>query len=157
MLRVIENIRELAISQIAEIYETTFASGSGNQFSVSPEIELYQQICDSVLNHGGRLFFWYSDHMPVAALRCEPYEDGYLIFDLETKAAFRRRGFACSLISAVQKFLCSEGAALYSHVAKNNKISLKLHDKTGFSVVSDHATLIDGTVSYAYVTLIYRE
>ena len=45
---------------------------------------------------------------------------------------------------------------LYSHVEKNNKSSLAVHQKCSFQRISEHAVYIDGSVSNSACTLCYE-
>ena len=97
---------------------------------------------------------WEENGKYVSALRLEPYRDGLLLEGLETHPAYRRKGYAALLISAVQQYLGS--VKIYSHVYKRNTASLKTHKKCGFKQISDHAVYISGSVDYRCRTLLYE-
>ena len=89
-----------------------------------------------------------------AALRCEPYQDGLLLEGVETAPQSRRQGYARDLLRAVIAYLRQSGyQKLYSHVHKGNKASLMLHKRCGFTIISDRACYIDGSVDYKSYTL----
>ena len=97
---------------------------------------------------------WEENGKYVSALRLEPYRDGLLLEGLETHSAYRRRGYAAILISAVRQHL---GAVkIYSHVNKRNTASMKTHEKCGFKQISDHAVYINGNVDRRCCTLLYE-
>ena len=89
-----------------------------------------------------------------AALRLEPYRDGFLLSGLQTRSEERGKGFASKLVLAALEFMKVDGIKiLYSHVDKKNDPSFSLHSKFGFQVYSNHAILLDGSVSNKYYTL----
>ena len=106
---------------------------------------------------GAVLAIWEEEGIYVSTLRLEPYKDGLLLEGLETAPDSRKKGYAQSLICAVQAHLAARGPVrLYSHVHKKNLASMKAHEKCGFSVISDHAAFIDGSVDHRSVTLFYQ-
>lgn len=86
----------------------------------------------------------------VSALRFEPYKDGFLISALETKPSERRKGYAYFLLSEVIPHIDGK---VYSHVSKKNAASLAVHKKCGFSIISDQARYLDGSVNSRAYTL----
>ena len=100
---------------------------------------------------------WEESGNYVSALRLEPYKDGLLLEALETIPAERKKGYAVTLIQEVQQYLAAQGPLkLYSHVNKRNIASRKTHEKCGFSLISDHAVYISGSVDYCCNTLLYE-
>ena len=82
----------------------------------------------------------------VSALRLEPNRDGLLLEALETLPGERRKSYAVSLISAVQRWLKARGeVTLYSHVSKRNEASLRTHRRCGFEIYLDHTVYQDGS------------
>ena len=76
---------------------------------------------------------------------------------METAPECRRKGYATLLLQSVQQHLGSHGPVrLYSHVHKNNRPSLSVHQHCGFQIVSDSASYIDGSVSANAYTLRYE-
>ena len=165
MLHIIRSVRELPYSQWMEIYyESNQRSGREDY----PECSQERQILNAEQDHYQYLrevFFatdgafcagWNIDGRYVAALRIEPYRDGYLLAALETAPAYRRRGYATALIKATLSYLESIGSfPVYAHVAKKNAPSLAAHRSCGFSVLSDYAVYIDGSVLRDSYTLRY--
>lgn len=90
----------------------------------------------------------------VCALRYEPYKDGFLISALETMPSERMKGYAVMLLNAV---LPRIGGKVYSHVGKKNAASLAVHKKCGFSIISDQARYLDGSVNNKAYTLCYKK
>ena len=106
---------------------------------------------------GAVLALWEAQGTYVSALRLEPYKDGLLLEGLETAPAARQKGYAAALIRSVQDYLKQQGPVkLYSHVNKRNMASLKTHETCGFSLISDHAVYINGSVDYRCCTLSYE-
>lgn len=110
-----------------------------------------------------RLFFacknafvalWDDCGVAVAAVRCEPYRDGYLITCLETAPEKRRMGYASALLT---ELINNVPGAHYSHVNKNNRPSLYLHKKLGFEIFLDHAVHVDGSVYSDSYTMKYEK
>ena len=93
---------------------------------------------------------WIEDGKAVAAMRLEPYQDGFLITCLETHPDHRRKGYAYMLLETV---LSKYPGIYYSHVDKRNKPSLQLHRKLGFEIILDYAVHVDGSVYSGSVTL----
>jgi len=103
--------------------------------------------------NGAALALWSDSGRCNSALRLEPYLDGLLLSCLETAPEDRGKGAAAALLDAV---LENSRCKIYSHVHKDNTISLKLHLNAGFSVFSDYSSLLDGTVTHSYYTLIHE-
>lgn len=93
---------------------------------------------------------WIEEGNVVAAMRLEPYRDGFLITCLETHPHHRRKGYAYQLLESV---LSKYPGIYYSHVDKRNKPSLQLHRKVGFKSFLDYAIHVDGSVYSGSVTL----
>lgn len=82
----------------------------------------------------------------VAAVRLEPYDDGFIVEALETAPLERRKGYAKLLMRTVIESLSAHGnGRLYSHIDKENVVSLRLHEKCGFSVIANDAVYVDGS------------
>ena len=127
---------------------------SDGQALTQAELDLWEYLQTDFFPHHGLYAFWENGDRLVSALRLEPYRDGLLLEALETKPEERCRGNAKALIAAVEKAL--HPCILYAHVAKGNLPSLKIHRKCGFTVESDYAVFIDGSVSSRFFTLCYR-
>ena len=96
------------------------------------------------------------DHRYLAALRMEPYRDGWLLCALETAPNERKRGYATELINSVKNYLLVSGDfKIYSHVSKRNLASLSVHRKCGFKTFLDYAVYLDGSVLHNSCTLVY--
>ena len=121
------------------------------------EQSFYQYLKDIFFPADGAFYaIWEADGCYVSALRIEPYRDGLLLAGLETAPDHRQKGYALLLVQAVQKMLSEKGpVTIYSHVRKNNHPSRKLHEKSGFRMISDSAAYIDGSVSFRACTYRY--
>ena len=93
---------------------------------------------------------WVVDDCYCAALRLEPYKDGFLVAGLETHPDKRNKGYATMLLNAVAEYTNSK---LYSHVDRNNRISLRVHEKCGFQTALDYAVYLDGGISRKAITM----
>lgn len=100
---------------------------------------------------------WEEQGRYVSALRLEPYRDGLLLEALETRPDQRGKGYAQTLIREMQRYLAQQGPVkLYSHIAKRNSASRKVHEQCGFRIISDHAVYINGSVDYRCDTWLYE-
>ena len=74
-----------------------------------------------------------------SVLRTLKVKDGFYYLEaLETKPEERGKGYGCRLLSMVIVAIKKEGPYILSdNVGKHNYPSLRIHEKCGFSVVSD--------------------
>lgn len=101
---------------------------------------------------------WEAEGKYVSALRLEPNRDGLLMEALETIPEQRQKGYAVTLIRAVQNRLREqEKVKIYSHVSKRNTASLRTHARCGFRRFLDHAVRFDGSVNPNAYTMLYEE
>lgn len=161
MLRIAGKFTELDFEQLMGVYV------EGNQENAEyfgmtireAECSFGEYLRESFFPQSGAVYcIWEADGCYQAALRLEPYGDGLLLEALETKPESRRRGYARSLILAVQAWLRErENPKVYSHVSKRNQASLGVHRACGFQKLLDCAEYVDGTVSTNAVTLCWQE
>ena len=123
--------------QLYDIYVESIQTVYGDNSMFMEDLSLFLD------EPGACLSVWETQGNAVAALRTEPYMDGYLISCLETAPECRRKGYAEKLVTAL--FSVQPGV-YYAHVDKRNKASLAIHKKLGFTVISDHAVHVDGSV-----------
>ena len=77
-----------------------------------------------------------------------------MIAGLETAQDQRGKGFATKLIMGVATDMATRNVkTLYSHVKKNNRRSLRVHEKCGFVSVLDYAVFLDGSVDTRSLSL----
>ena len=165
MLILARSLRELRFAELMEVYADSNAE-TARQWPHYPSGFALQMAEDDHRQYLQDVFFatpgavcaiWQVQGEYVCALRLEPYKDGMLLEALETAPEHRRKGYAMSLIKAVQSHLRPSGRVrIYSHVNKRNVPSLKTHEKCGFSRISDHAVYINGSVDYRCCTLLYE-
>ena len=155
MLFVANSLGELDFPQLMKIYiEGNREHGEDcwpeksleEQLSLS-EQDFYTYLRERFFTKAGAVYMvWSENGRYVSALRLEPYRDGLLLEALETLPEEWRKGYAASLICAVQEWLKeSEVISVYSHVSKQNTASLRTHVKCGFEIFLDHSYYNDGT------------
>lgn len=165
MLILAHSLRELRFGELMAVYADSNLEAASERPNLPSafalqlaEQDVYQYLKEVFFPNSGALCaVWEEEGSYVSALRLEPYRDGLLLEALETAPGCRRKGYAASLIRAVQEHLRAQGGVkLYSHVNKRNAASLKTHESCGFSVISDHAVYINGSVDYRCCTMIYE-
>lgn len=156
MLKIINSIYDLSFSELVHVYSESISANGALYFPtldpyyqrIEAEQDLYHYLCTFFKTPGAYMCAWMEDNLCVSIVRLEPYQDGMLISALETAPEYRGLGYATRLLSAVTK-----GNRYYSHVAINNIASLIAHKKAGFSVLTDYARFIDGSVDRNSYTL----
>ena len=165
MLLIAERFRELSFGKLMEVYrESNERNGKERYPEETPERQLalaeegfYRYLQEDFFSKPyARYCIWTENGSYVSALRLWPFQDGQLLEGLETKPGQRRKGYAASLIRAVQEH-CPTGTRIYSHVSRSNTASLGLHESCGFRVVQETARYLDGTVSTRAQTLCWEK
>ncbi|MBO5323120.1 MAG: GNAT family N-acetyltransferase [Oscillospiraceae bacterium] len=164
MLLIIKKMKELDFGQLMAVYEEGNRE-NGREFwpdlpegqqLLRTELDFYQYLRESFFQTEGAFYaVWTENGKYVSALRLEPYQDGLLLEALETARAHRRKGYAMSLIRAVQEQL--EDMRIYAHVHKKNTASLSTHERCGFRRILEHAVYIDGSVRTNTCTYCYEK
>jgi L-amino acid N-acyltransferase YncA len=99
---------------------------------------------------------WVENEVYKSAVRLEQCGDGLLLHSLETAPGERKKGYAYNLLTHFLLFLqTTDHKVIYSHIDKRNYASLELHKKCGFTMYSDSAKYIDGTVTQKSCTMCY--
>lgn len=158
-------MQELNTEQLMAVYRESNRE-NGKEFfpNHTPDMQLIlaeegflDYLRQDFFRQSGALYcLWSDEGRYQSALRLEPYADGLLLQALETAPNARRKGYARSLMEATLHYLRQTDAqAVYSHVSKRNLPSLNLHKVCGFTVHSDSATYLDGTVTQSSFTLRY--
>lgn len=160
MLYMFSAIKQIRFDQLMAVYLQSNTI-DGAEFA---HLSVHQQILEGEQRHYAflKVFFqmpgsycavWAPEGQYEAALRAEPYKDGYLIEAVETRPESRRKGHAKSLLQQVLAWLKAEGVTtVYSHIDRRNTASVRLHQACGFEVILDHAVYIDGSVDRRAVT-----
>lgn len=165
MLVVANRFSELRIGELMQIYEQSNREAAKERKNLPPmfALELAEQDFRQYLREvffrtsGAICCIWEEKGRYVSALRLEPYKDGLLLAALETAPEQRKKGYAAALIREVQQYLSRQGRIkLYSHVNKRNTASLRTHESCGFSVISDCAAYINGSMDFRCCTLLYE-
>ncbi len=151
MLYIACSLKQVQFSMLMEVYL------EGNQEKPCTLLEAEQDFYHYLQavffpTHGAYYAIWVEKGQYVSALRMEPYRDGVLLAALETAPHCRCRGYGKSLIKAV----LSQEKKVYSHVAKDNLPSLRVHEACGFQRISQQAVYLDGSVNDRCYTLCYE-
>lgn len=164
MLKLCHNIGQLRFHELMEVYSQSNRDNARERYThlddsaalMQAEQDFYHYLSQVFFKTAGAVYALWEDHGTcISALRMEPYQDGFLLEALETHPAYRRKGFASSLIRAVQ--VQYRGKRIYSHVHKKNESSLAVHTACGFRKILDHGVYIDGSVTQNSVTLLWEE
>lgn len=155
MLRTFRSLRELDYSNLFDIYRGSLLASMDHDAIWKAEQDFYNYLNDVFFADPHAMYaVWDAEGSYCAALRLERYRDGLIITGLETKPEARGKGYATALIEQVLQDAADKGwRCIYSHVYKNNTISLHVHLKNSFSIISDSAALIDGSFSPNCYTL----
>ena len=141
----IRRFSDVNLDALLDVYSQSL--GQKNWSEVNTFLEDLQLFFN---NKNVRVIQWVEEGKAVAAMRLEPYQNGFLITCLETHPHYRRKGYALRLLESV---MGSNPGVYYSHVDKRNKPSLQLHRKLGFETIFDYAVHVDGSVYSGSVTL----
>ena len=165
MLKIFKSMGQLRFSELLDVYAESNALNGLEQYPnlsrtlqmLEAEQNFYQYLKDIFFRQADSFYaVWENEGRYVAALRIEPYEDGFLLCGLETAPDARRQGYASVLILAVQKHLSQERKCkIYSHISKKNGPSLEVHKRCGFKIILNHALYSDGSVLHNHYTLLF--
>lgn len=165
MVKIILSLNELNFYQLTKVYEESlqrdgeafYSHLSKEQRRIHAEQDFYFFMKSFLWDRNSVCAVWMVDECYISALRLEPYRDGVLLTGLETIPESRGKGFAKKLMIAASDYLRTQGIThVYSHVGKNNAISLSAHKAVGFELLLDFAAYIDGSVSQQACTLVLR-
>ena len=165
MLLIADRLHKLCFGSLMEVYRESNGWNGEEFFPMeTPERQLalaeerfYQYLQEDFFSQpDARYFIWTENGSYVSALRLWPFRDGQLLEGLETKPGQRRKGYAASLIRAVQE-LSPAGTRIYSHVSRDNTASMRLHESCGFRVIQESARCLDGGVSTRRRTLCWEK
>lgn len=148
MLVIAKGLSQLSFSRLMEVYEEGNAENARESgiSILDAEQDFYVYLQDVFFStHRALYAIWEAEGIYCSALRLEPYRDGWLLAGLETAPKARRRGYAQKLVRATLSYL-GQGK-VYSHIHKENVPSLSLHEKLGFSRISNEAVYIDGSAN----------
>lgn len=166
MLEVFSALENISFEKLIDVYRndiksdaiTTDIQPKYNVEGKSTQNDFYEYLQTDFFSGKNRFYcVWVEDNVYRAALRIEPYKDGYLFHALQTHPSYRRQGYAEKLVTATLAYLSGFGnCVVYSHVYKNNQPSMQLHKKCGFIIQSDCAHFLDGTVTNRASTFVYN-
>ena len=162
MLQIFRNAKDINFDKLMPVYKQTNTHSAARNYPDEDAVkglfraeEAFEQyIREEFFSISGAYYaVWEVNGYYVSALRMEPHQDGYLLSALETSLEQRRMGYAEGLVLEV---VAMSDKPVYAHVFKSNRPSIALHKKCGFQQISDHAVLLDGTVTQKAVTLLYK-
>lgn len=163
MLIITNRITDLKYEQLMYVYgQSNLERGAKHYGRHKPseqkflaEQDLYAYLSD-VMNDGlATVAVWEIGGVYVSALRLEQYRDGLLLTSLETACSARGKGYAGMLVRNVLDV--QDGQMIYSHIYKENTVSIHIHEKCGFRRIEDTAVLLDGSVSHDHFTYCYQK
>ena len=160
MVTIINDPAELKYSPLMSLYaedlcaraQTDYPYKTLNEGIIGAEQDFYAYMTQVFLKTDGAYLALWGNYE--AALRMEPYLDGYLLTGLTTASQCRRQGYATSLLNAVVQRM-PKGAQLYSHVEKGNAPSIAFHEKFGFEKRNPYGKMLDGELLHNYWTFSY--
>lgn len=144
MLIVARDVSELRVFTLAEVYDL-YSLDEGQDFYAFLKEDFFPNGICCVWEENGRY---------VAALRLQPWRDGWLLEGLQTHRDHRGKGYATRLVSAALETLKME--KVYSHIRRDNAPSIALHTACGFHKILDYATYLDGSVHPDSDTYVYE-
>lgn len=166
MLKIIKRSSDLNFSELMNVYFEDNLKIGRERYPFDPaesqlrkaESDLYEYLYSVFFCQSHSVYaIWEEEGRYQAALRLEPYRDGYLLCALETAPHSRRKGYATLLIKQTQQYLAQFGSGiLYAHVLKSNIPSIKTHMKCNFRITQDHAVYLDGSVLHNSYTFAYE-
>ncbi len=151
----------LKYSPLMDVYSDDIKAAAEAEYPRLPFHEALFQAEQDFYAYMTRVFFqkekafcavWENYH---AALRMEPYEDGYLLTGLTTAPSARRKGYASMLLGQTLQTLPA-GTKIYSHVDKSNAPSVAFHEKFGFQKELSYARMLNGELLHNFWTFSYR-
>lgn len=166
MLKLATRMRELNFYALMDVYREGNEENGAAAYPRADEAEqlllaeqdFYQYLVQCFFTVDGAVYaMWEENGKYLSALRLEPYADGLLLSALETAPDYRRQGYACKLMLAVQDWLSQHGAIkVYSHVSRSNDASQRSHRSCGFRKILDHAVYSDGSVLTGSDTFLFE-
>lgn len=163
MLKLFRSSRGIHFSELMRVYKDSLLEQgnalypylSEDRRLMEAEQDYYAFLSDYFNHSGGTLALWAPEGHYEAALRFEPYKDGYVIEGFETASGSRRKGYAKSLLRSVLDCLKEYGCnVVYSHIKKNNIASIKTHEACGFHKLYDYSVYLDGSIDSVCFTFV---
>lgn len=154
MLKIIRDYKDLDVGKLTAVYSQSNQEKARKDYpDLSPNLQIleaeqdfYDYLKFFLSQNDAYYALWCHQSEYLAAVRVEPYLDGFLLSGLETAPNARNRGCATNLLQGVQSKMKEFGIyRLYSHVCKDNPASIAVHQKCGFRKISDESEYIDGT------------
>lgn len=157
MLQLILKRKDIDFIKLLDVYQDNTEKSGSWEAQFRAENRFREDLDNFFVTKDAFYALWVLEGCYVAALRAEPYKDGYLIAGLQTAAHARGKGYATNLLNEVVSYLKREGNfPVYSHVDKRNQPSLAVHKKCGFQVLYDYGVYLDGSVFLTSYTLVLK-
>ena len=162
MLLICSALSQFTFQKLMDVYrESNRLSGkenypdlSGDRQLLESEQDFYMFLREFFSVKGSKYYILAASDCYRSALRVEPFRDGLLIEGFETSPDSRHKGYGTELLQETLKTL--QSVTVYSHIKKDNLYSLNTHLNCGFSVISDTASYIDGSVDSKSYTLMKK-
>lgn len=164
MLHIIESLNRLPFGELMAVYEEGNRENGAENYGNLPknlqlleaEQDFYAYLECFFRQEDSFYALWRMNGILVSALRIEPYEDGWLLAALETKPDSRKKGCAKALMQATLSYMEETNRLpIYSHIAKGNIASQKVHLSHGFEKIMSYSVYADGTTNDFCNTYIY--
>ena len=145
MLIIARDVSALRVFTLAEVYDL-YTLDEGQDFYGFLSEDFFPT---------GTCCVWEEKGLYVAALRLQPWQDGWLLEGLQTHREHRGKGYAKQLIGGVLQQL--EVKRVYSHIQRDNASSITAHIACGFRKLLDGAIYLDGSVHPESDTYVYEK
>ena len=164
MLHIIDSRNTLPFDALMKIYKEGNEENGAARYPHLPSAEqiieaeqdFYAYLKAFFQQPDSHYFLWEADGDYVSALRLEPFSDGYLIAALETEPSHRNMGYGKALLGAVIQWVEAHNPMpVYSHISRQNGVSLAVHKAVGFIEYLPYCRYTDGSVSHNATTLRY--
>lgn len=153
MLQVFYEVKQLPFGALKQVYSQSIGQQALLDYPGRPdailqaEMDFYDYLRFSFFQtEGARCCIWTEAGRAVAALRLEPYRDGMILTGLETEPTQRGQGYARKLMLAALAQECAQ-MTVYSHIDRENRASIAVHEKCGFKILTNYAVYLDGSAS----------
>ena len=166
MLEIISSLNMLPFGELMSVYEESNRENGAERYPNLPanlqlleaEQDFYAYLKCFYRQEDSFYAQWRQDGILVAALRIEPYRDGWLLAALETRPDKRNLGYARSIIRELLSYMeRTQRLPIYSHIGRGNLPSQKVHILCGFAEILPYSVYADGRVNDRCTTYCYNK